>query len=129
MEQQDVKDDGKIIARWYGYAAQRPGFVGFLLKFIRERMSQSVEEQRHEFGVEEQAFLRLQGMPLPRSQSFSKDAHRIAEECGLTNPFAFVRIMVKAQNLQRTDGEANVLSAYRAAFDEDSDLDKYPEET
>lgn len=128
MKKQDVKDGDEIIARWHRYAARQPGFVGFLLSFIRDRTGQSIEDQRREFGAEKQAFQRLQGMPLPRSQSFSSDAHHIAEECGIANPLAFVRTLVKAQNLERATGMPNVPNSYRAAFDEENDLDEYPEE-
>ena len=128
MEQE--KTNNKVVNGWYKYAARQLGFVGHALRLIREFNGQSEEDQRREFGADEEAFMRLQGMPLPRAQALASDANRIAEECGLTIPLAFVRMMILAQGLERThtnDKSANQ-KFYQAAFDDEGDLDQFPEE-
>lgn len=126
--QQDHKRDDEAIKRWYRYASEQPGFVGLALRLLRERTGISIAEQQRDFGVDDQTFLHLQGMPLPRAQSIPSDANRIAEACQLSNRLAFVRAMVMACNLER-DAHSDVLrDAYQAAFDEEDDLDQYPEE-
>jgi hypothetical protein len=126
----EEKINGKAMSRWYRYAARQPGFVGHALRLIREFNGQSDEEQRHEFGANEQSFLHLQGMPLPRAHSFVSDANRIAEECGLADSLAFVRTMILAQNLERpcSSEQPTAQEFYQAAFDDEGDLDQFPEE-
>lgn len=118
----------KAVLGWYRYAATRPGFIGHALRLVRERTGQSDEDQRREFGAEEQIFLRLQGMPSPRPQSLVSDANRIAEECGLRDALAFVRAMILAQKLEQSGGGTASKESYLAAFDEEDDLDVFPEE-
>jgi hypothetical protein len=118
----------KAVMGWYRYASQRPGFVGFALRLVRERTGQSKEEQRHEFGTDEQSFLHLQGMPLPRSESLPSDANRIAETCGLSNSMAFIKAMILAQSIERSSLQPVEGEFYMAAFDDTEDLDSYPEE-
>lgn len=118
----------KTVLGWYRYAAQRPGFVGHALRLVRERTSQSEEDQRREFGADEEVFLRLQGMPLPRVRSLVSDSNRIAEECGIGDALAFVRAMILAQNLEQSSEEPVTKESYLAAFDEEDDLDEFPEE-
>jgi AraC-like DNA-binding protein len=128
LEQEKINN--KARSGWYKYAARQPGFIGHALRLIRELNGQSEEEQRHEFGADEQSFLRLQGMPLPRAQVLVTDANRIAEECGLTDSLAFVRTMIMAQNLERSraSDQPATREFYQAAFDDENDLDQFPEE-
>src|ERR1700754_4937292 len=92
--------DNQFATKWYKFAAERSGFVGNALRLIREKTGQCIEEQQIEFGANDQGFLRLQGMPLPRTESLASDADRIARECGLTNPFAFVQCMILVKRLE-----------------------------
>jgi len=126
--QQDHKRGDDAIKRWYRYASEQPGFVGSALRLLRERAGISIEEQQRDFGVDDQTFLRLQGMPLPRAKSIPSDANRIAEACQLSNRLAFVRAMVMACNLERDADWEVARDAYQAAFDEEDDLDQYTEE-
>ena len=129
MEHEDRAKNRGVTA-WYRYAAKQPGFVGHALRLLRESNGQSDEEQRRELGVDEFSFLRLQGMPLPRDHSLVPDANRIANECGLTDSLAFVRTMILAQNLGRggSGEQPATLEFYQAAFDDEGDLDQFPEE-
>lgn len=115
--------DKEIITRWYAYAADEPGFVGYWLKLLRERLSIDADQQQMEFGADDRAFLQLQAMPLPRPDSLTRDAHRIAEACGLENPMAFVQAMILANNLISDTNQSSVQEFYQAAFDADEDLD------
>jgi hypothetical protein len=126
----EEKTNNKAVTGWYRYAARQPGFVGHALRLIRKSNGQSDEEQRHELGVDEQTFLHLQGMPLPRAHSLVADANRIAEECGLADSLAFVRTMILAQNLERhcSSEQPAAREFYQAAFDDEGDLDQFPEE-
>ena len=127
MRQHDLMNK-KAVLGWYRYAAQRPGFIGHALRLVRERTGQSDEDQQREFGADDQTFLRLQGMPSPRPQSLVSDANRIAEECGLKDALAFVRAMILAQKLEQSGGQPATKESYLAAFDEEDDLDEFPEE-
>src|SRR5947209_16027661 len=91
--------DEEIMASWYAYAADEPGFVGYWLDLLRERQGVTAVEQQNEFGADEPVFWRLQSMPLPQSQALARDAHRIAEHCKLQNPIAFVHAMILARSL------------------------------
>ena len=128
QRQQDHKRGDEAIKRWYRYASEQPGFIGVALRLLRERTGVSIEEQQRDFGADDETFLRLQGMPLPRAQSIPGDAHRIAEACQLANGLAFVKAIVMACNLQRDADWEPATDAYQAAFDEEDDLDQYPEE-
>ena len=128
MEHLDNISDDKILAEWYDYAARQPGFVGIALGLLRDRQSVTLQQQQSEFGANEQAFLRMQAMPLPRPKSFAGDAHRIAEACGLANPLAFVQAMILARSLGRTESPTDIEEFYQAAFDSEDDLDQPPDE-
>jgi hypothetical protein len=142
MSQQTQDQDNVYLDRWYRFAADQPGFVGGWLRFLRERQHQTSEQQRKDFGVNSDDFVRLQGMLLPRSFQFTRDARRIAEACRLTNPERLVQALLLARSLIRTAAQgltddteqeaAGRLWAnseyYQAAFDEDKELDEPPEE-
>ncbi|MFL6215826.1 MAG: hypothetical protein ACJ74J_18225 [Blastocatellia bacterium] len=115
----DHTGDEEIMASWYADVADEPGFVGYWLGLLRERLEITVLEQQNELGVDEQAFQRLQSMPLPRNQAVARDAHRIAERCHLKNPMAFVQAMILAHSLERTADHTAVQEFYQAAFDEE----------
>jgi hypothetical protein len=128
VERQDNISNGEILTEWYDYAAKQPGFVGSALGLLRDRQSITPQQQQSGFGANDQAFLRLQAMPLPRPQSFVGDAHRIAEACGLANPLAFVQAMILARSLERTEPKTGAEGSYQAAFDPEDDLDRIPDE-
>jgi hypothetical protein len=111
--------DKEIMASWYAYAADEPGFVGYWLGLLRERQDITAVEQQNEFGADEPAFRRLQSMPLPQSQALARDAHQIAERCHLKNPMAFVQAMLLAHSLERTADHPAIQEYYQAAFDEE----------
>ena len=111
--------DEEIMASWYAYTADEPGFVGYWLDLLRERQGITAVEQQNEFGADEAVFLRLQSMPLPRSQMLARDAHRIAEHCKLKNPMAFVQAMLLARSLENAADTSAVQEFYQAAFDEE----------
>ncbi len=119
MDSGDHTGDEEIMASWYAYAGDEPGFVGYWLGLLRERQGVTAVEQQNEFGADEATFLRLQSMPLPRSQLLARDAHRIAEHCKLRNSMAFVQAMLLASNLERAADTSAVQEFYQAAFDEE----------
>jgi hypothetical protein len=119
----DHTGDEEILASWYAYVADEPGFVGYWLDLLRERQGVTAIEQQIEFGADEPAFRRLQSMPLPQSQALARDAHRIAESCHLKNPMAFVQAMILARSLERTTEHPAIQEYYQAAFDEEEDLE------
>lgn len=120
------QNDTEIMADWYSFAAEQPGFVGFALRLLREKKGFSLEDQRKELGADEVTFMRLQAMPLPRETSVVRDSHRIAEVVGLANMFAFVNAMTLFRQIESATGQAatSVEGVYEAAFDEQSDLDE-----
>jgi hypothetical protein len=119
VSNKDDAGDEDIMASWYDYTADEPGFVGYWLSLLRERQGVTADEQQNEFGAEARAFLRLQAMPLPRTHSLARDAHRIAESCNLKNPMAFVQAMILARSLERAADNSTVEEFYQAAFDEE----------
>jgi hypothetical protein len=123
----DLPDDA-IVDAWYRYVSEQPGFVGPLLRILRDRQGLTVQQQQDEFGIDSHSFLRLQGMPLPRAGSFAADALVIAEACGLPNPLALVRALTLARNLERSIQQTAAMPVYQAAFDAINDLDRLPEE-
>ncbi|MEN3336156.1 MAG: hypothetical protein V7641_5521 [Blastocatellia bacterium] len=123
MNSRDHTGDEEIMASWYAYAADEPGFVGYWLDLLRERQGVTAVEQQNEFGADEIAFRRLQSMPRPQSQVLARDAHRIAESCHLKNPIAFVQAMILARSLERTAGRPAIQEYYQAAFDEEAGLE------
>ncbi len=129
----DLTDD-LLLNNWYQYAAKQKGFVGNWLDMLREQQKITLNQQRHNLGASREDFVRLQGMPLPRPNQFTRDAKRIAEACNLTNPSAFVQAMLLARSLGRNQTqEANksqlvMNNSYQAAYDADEDLDKSPDE-
>lgn len=127
MSQQDNLSDEEMITAWHGYAANQIGFVGDALRLLRDYQGQTLQEQQSEFGVSDKIFLRLQSMLMPRSQLFTNDAQRIAESCGLANPFAFVKAMVLARTLEHARAQPSVKEIYQAAFDAEDGLDEMPD--
>jgi hypothetical protein len=115
----DNTSDEEIMLSWYAHAADEPGFVGYWLGLLRERQGVTTAQQQTEFGADVQAFLRLQAMPSPRTRSFARDAHRIAETCNLRDPMAFVQAMLIARNLDQAAGNPDIEGFYQAAFDEE----------
>jgi len=115
----DQTDDEEIMASWYDYAADEPGFVGHCLGLLRVRLGLMPDAQQAEFGADEVAFRRLQAMPLPRGQSLARDAHQIAERCHLKNPMAFVQAMILARSLELAADCPAAQEFYQAAFDEE----------
>ncbi len=128
MDQQTHMSDEKIMVSWYSFAATEPGFVGKMLKLLRDREGTTSEQQQKAFGVNDQGFRRLEAMPMPRLKSFTHDAHRIAEACHLANPFAFVQAIVLASKLEKTQNRRGEEEFYQAAFDPENDLDQLPDE-
>lgn len=123
MDSRDHTSDDEILTSWYAYVADEPGFVGYWLGLLRERQGNTAAQQQNEFGADEQAFLRLQSMPLPQTNSLARDAHRIAEGFNLKNPMAFVQAMILARSLERSVDNGAVEGFYQAAFDEEEDLE------
>jgi hypothetical protein len=119
VDSKDHISDEEIMASWYAYTADEPGFVGYWLGLLRERQGIRAARQQSEFGADESAFLRLQSMPLPPSSSLARDAHRIAEACNLGNPLAFAQAMILARSLERAAENSSVQEFYQAAFDEE----------
>jgi len=127
-------NDDAILNEWYQYAAEKEAFVGIWLRMLRERQKITHEQQQRDFGVNGQEFIRLQGMPLPRPNQFTRDARRIAEACHLTDPSAFVQAMLLARSFGRNQSQESTASqfvarhSYQAAYDADEDLDKLSDE-
>ncbi|MBE7433132.1 MAG: hypothetical protein HS100_04400 [Anaerolineales bacterium] len=125
----DLTDD-LLLNKWYQYAAKQKGFVGIWLRRLREQQKITLGQQRNDFGANEDDFAKLQGMPLPRPNQFTKDARRIAESCHLANPSAFVKAMLLARSVERNSSSETNTSpllmngSYQAAYDADDDLDK-----
>jgi hypothetical protein len=128
MEGQDVAPDEAVLRAWYEFAAQEPGFVGSFLRLLRERQGKSAEDQQAELGIDHEAFMRLQGIPLPRARVFANDALRIAETCGLPSPLSLVGLLVLARNLATAPAHVEAAHVYQAAFDATESLDDPPEE-
>ena len=119
MDSKDYISDEEIMASWYAYTSDEPGFVGYWLDLLRERQGATTAQQQSEFGAGESAFLRLQSMPLPRASSLARDALRIAEVCDLKNPMAFAQAMILARSLEQVADNSAVQEFYQAAFDEE----------
>ncbi|HYU77182.1 MAG TPA: hypothetical protein VEL31_31315 [Ktedonobacteraceae bacterium] len=66
---------------WYRYAAGAAGFIGGALRAQRERVFMTQEQQRALLGIldgkYDQLWLRLQAMPLPRTDQVATDLQRI----------------------------------------------------
>jgi hypothetical protein len=127
VDQQTHTSDEEIMKSWYSFAATEPGFVGRILRLLRDREGTTPEEQQNIFGINDQGFRRLEAMPMPRLKSLASDAHRIAEACNLANPFAFVQAMVLASKLEKTQQSKGGEEFYQAAFDPENDLDQIPD--
>ncbi len=130
MDQQIYISDDEIMESWYSFVATEPGFVGGILKLLRDREGTTSEQQQKVFGVNDQGFRRLEAMPMPRPRSLASDARRIAEVCNLANPLAFVQAIILASKLEKTqDRKSESAEAfYQAAFDPENDLDHIPDE-
>jgi hypothetical protein len=131
--------DDALLNEWYRYAAGQEGFVGSWLQMLRERQKITPEQQQRDFGASSQDFVRLQGMPLPRANQFTKDARRIAEVCHLANPSTFVQALLLVRSFKRsqpasdgdlehTGSQFTARQSYQAAYDADEDLDQLPDE-
>ena len=127
MNPQIPISDEQILGSWYDFASTEPGFVGYLLKLLRDQVGTTFEEQQSSFGADAERFRRLQAMPMPRPGHLSGDAHRIAEACKLNNPFAFVQAMVLASKLANSLSATETEEYYQAAFDPEVDLDEIPD--
>src|SRR5438105_10225058 len=125
MDQQIYVSDDQIMGSWYSFVATEPGFVGGILKLLRDREGTTSEQQQKVFGVNDQGFRRLEAMPMPRPRSLANDAHRIAEVCNLANPLAFVQAIVLASKLEKIQNRKSESTKefYQAAFDPENDLD------
>ena len=128
MDQKTHVSDEEIMGSWYRFAASEPGFVGEALKRLRERERTTREQQQKVFGVNDQDFRRLEAMPMPRTKSLARDAHRIAEVCHLANPLAFVQAIILASKLEQFQAKKTEEEFYQAAFDPENDLDHIPDE-
>ena len=126
--------DASLLNNWYQYAAQQKGFVGNWLRMLREHQKITLQQQQLDMGASKQDFVRIQGMPLPRSNQFTRDARRIAEACHLANPSAFVQAMLLARSLERASTPETdklhliINNSYQAAYDADEDLDNSSDE-
>jgi hypothetical protein len=127
MGSQASISDEQILGSWYDFVSAEPGFVGYLLKLLRDQEGITAEEQQRSFGADAERFRHLQAMPIPRRGHLSSDAHRIAEACKLSNPFAFVQALVLASKLANSLGATETEEYYQAAFDPEADLDEIPD--
>jgi hypothetical protein len=140
MQNDDISNTD-LLQSWYEYASGQFGFVGSLLRVLREQQKTTPKQQQIEFGATKEDFARLQGMPLPRPNQFTKDAQRIAEACDLKNISGFVNALLLARSIERakisegtnrqaasTASASNLNTFYQAAHDADEDLDDFPEE-
>jgi hypothetical protein len=128
MDKHIYVSDDEIMESWYNFVATEHGFVGEMLKLLRDCEGTTPEQQQKIFGVNDQGFRRLEAMPMPRPKSLASDAHRIAEACNLANPFAFVQTIVLASKLGKTQNRKSEEEFYQAAFDPENDLDQIPDE-
>ena len=128
MSHQEAKTDADILTAWYEYAAEQPGFVGAELRRLRDRTGTTLQEQQEALGANEEAFLRLQAMPMPRPDQVIRDAQRMAEQCFLKHPSAFVQAMLLTRTLRSSLTQHRDAPVYRAAFDASDELDALPEE-
>jgi hypothetical protein len=128
MDSTTIMSDEEILSSWYDFTSTEPGFVGYLLKLLRDREGTTTEEQQNSFGADSEKFRRLQAMPMPRTTSLSSDALRIAEACKLGNSFAFIQAMILASKLENEFVSTEEGEFYQAAFDPEVDLDEIPEE-
>lgn len=121
--------DQEIIRSWERFVAQQPGFVGGALQLLRDNRNLTEAEQQNEFGIGSQGWSRLLAMPLPRADQYARDAHRIAQACGVQNEMAFVTALLMARGLEAGQQAAagSQFEVYQAAFDARDDLDTLPE--
>ncbi len=112
----NMMSDDEIMANWYRYAAEQSGSADSLLRVLRDRVGQTVQQQQREFGAGDDEFVRLRGFRRPRSDRFAADAQSIAEACNLTNPLAFVRAMILARAIEQRRTTAASRQYYQAAF-------------
>jgi hypothetical protein len=79
--------DRHILEAWYRYAAGTAGFIGGALRTQRTKAFQLQEQQRARIGIQGEQYndlwLRLQAMPLPRSDQFAADLARIVAKVQL----------------------------------------------
>ena len=76
-------EDKTNLDAWYRHAAQAEGFIGAELKAQRGKAFLMQEQQRAMLQIREEKYdqfwLRLQSMPLPRTDQFETDVQRIVE--------------------------------------------------
>jgi hypothetical protein len=74
--------DQHILEAWYRYAATATGFIGGALRTQRMKAFLTQEQQRTLIGIRDKQYddlwVRLQAMPLPRSDQFETDLARVA---------------------------------------------------
>ena len=73
--------DKRLVERWYHYAAGADGFIGRALRVQRDKAFLFQQQQRTLLGIQDEKYndlwLRLQAMPLPRTDQFMADLERI----------------------------------------------------
>jgi hypothetical protein len=73
--------DHQLLDAWYRHAASATGFIGGALRAQREKAFLFQEQQRAMLGIQDEQYnylwLRLQAMPLPRTNQFGTDLARI----------------------------------------------------
>ena|SRR5216110_475571 len=113
-----------VFRDWYRYAAEQPWAVAAYLRLVRLHEFKTGEQQRNEFGVGTDDFLRLHGMPLPRDNAFVRDTLEIAQECRVQHSRVFVSAMLLGRQLASSpDVDRDNEQYYEAAFDATDDLD------
>ena len=123
MYQEFQITDEEILESWRDFAASQQGFVGEMLKTLRDCEGSTEDKQRESFGIDNEGFQRLKSMARPRYTALTNDSRRIAEACNLKCPLAFVQAMILASKLeQKKSGH----EFYQAAFDIEVDLDCVP---
>lgn len=74
-------DDQHLLDGWYRYAAQSDGFIGKALATHRTQTFMTREQQRACLGIADTCYdhlwLHLQGMHLPRKETWEADLERI----------------------------------------------------
>lgn len=125
MDTSEHQADPALLQNWYRYAAEQAWVVDSYLRLVRAKEFKTREQQRKEFGTSITDFQRLQGMALPRSDSFTKDAYRMAQECNIQNPLVFVNTLLLAKQLSLSSSlsSSDRNQHYQAALDAGEGLD------
>lgn len=97
-----MTNDTSILTAWYDFAASAPGFLGYALHLHRLSLAQ----QRALLGLHDAStdalWIRLQAMPLPRSQHFDADLHRILASVLRSSPHVTIHTTQLAALLRAT---------------------------